>query len=102
MLKPHKYKVSPIDLILIKHHNLPKPPEIPEFSYVSYTNRDTIRCYKYREYDHFAKDYPISKEEREIEQIQQIFNLDKEQTSLKMLATDTYGSLNKINSLEII
>ena len=31
-----------------------------------------------------------------------MFNLDKEQTSLKMLATDTYGSLNEINSLENI
>ena len=30
------------------------------------TNRDRIRCYKCREYDHFAKDCPTSKEEREI------------------------------------
>ena len=47
------------------------------------TNRDRIRCYKCREYYHFAKDCPTSKEEREIEQIQQMFNLDEEQTSLK-------------------
>ena len=47
------------------------------------TNRDRIRCYKCREYHHFAKDCPISKEEREMEQIQQMFNLDEEQTSLK-------------------
>ena len=40
------------------------------------------------------------KEEREIEQIQQMFNLDEDQTSLKALATYTYGKLNKINSLE--
>ena len=31
----------------------------------------------------FMKDCPTSKEERKIEQIQQIFNLDGEQTSLK-------------------
>ena len=48
------------------------------------------------------KDCPTSKEERDIEQIQQMFNLDEGQTSLKMLATDTYDSLDKINSLEDI
>ena len=31
-----------------------------------------------------------------------MFNLDEEQTSLKTLATDTYDSHNKINSLEDI
>ena len=64
------------------------------------TNRDRISCYNCREYDHFAKDCPTSKEEREIEQIQQMFNFDEEQTSLQALATGTYDSLNKINSLE--
>ena len=64
------------------------------------TNRDRIRCYQCREYDHFAKDFPTSIEEREKEQLQQMLNLDEEQTSLKMLATDIYDSLNKINSLE--
>ena len=42
-----------------------------------------IRCYKCREYDHFAKDCPTFKEEREIVQMQQMFNLDEGQTSLK-------------------
>ena len=46
-------------------------------------NRDRIRCYKCREYDHFAKDCSTSNEEREIEQIQQMFNLDEDQTSLE-------------------
>ena len=66
------------------------------------TNRDRIRCYRCREYEHFAKDCPTSKEDREIEQIQQILNLDDEQTSLKTLASDMYDSFNKINSLENI
>ena len=66
------------------------------------TNRDRIRCYTCREYDHFAKDCPTSKEERDIELIQQMFNLDEGQTSLKALTTDTYDSLNKINSIENI
>ena len=29
------------------------------------TNRDRLRCYKCREYDHFMTDCPTSKEERE-------------------------------------
>ena len=33
------------------------------------TNRDRIRCYKYREYDHFTKGWPTSREERELEQL---------------------------------
>ena len=32
--------------------------------------------------------------ERETDQIQQMFKLDEEPTSLKMLATDTYDSFN--------
>ena len=54
-----------------------------------------------REYDHFAKDCPtMTQEERETEQMQEMFNLDEEQTPLKTLATDTYDSLNHVNSLE--
>ena len=41
-------------------------------------NRDRIRCYTCREYDHFAKDWCTSNEEREIEQIQKMFNLDED------------------------
>ena len=63
-------------------------------------NRDRIRCYKCREYDHFARDCPTFREERELEQLQQMLNLDGEQTSLKTLAADTHDSLNKINSEE--
>ena len=65
------------------------------------TNRDKIRCHECREYGHFAKHCPTTdREEREIEQRQQMFNLDEEQTSLKSLATDTYDSLNHVSSLE--
>ena len=44
----------------------------------------------------------MTKEERETEQIQQLFNLDKEQTPLKTLGTDNYESLSKIISVEDI
>ena len=47
------------------------------------TDRDKIRCYKCREYDHFAKDCPTTKTEKETDQMQQMLNLDEEQTSLK-------------------
>ena len=46
------------------------------------TNRDRIGCYMFTEYDHFIKDCPTSKEERE-----------------ETLATDMYDSLDKLNSL---
>ena len=46
------------------------------------TNRDRIRGYKCREYDHFARDCPTSRKEREIEQLQQMLNLEEDQTSL--------------------
>ena len=46
------------------------------------TNRGRIRCYKWREYDHFTKDCPTSREQEEIEQLQQMPNLEEKQTSL--------------------
>ena len=49
------------------------------------------------------KDCPTTKEERQIEQIQQMFKLDEEQISLKTLATnDTYDNLSHTNSLDDI
>ena len=41
------------------------------------TNRDRIWCYKYREYDHFARDCPISREERDLEKFQQMLNIEE-------------------------
>ena len=51
-----------------------------------------------KQYDHFAKDCPTSREERELEQLQQMLNLDDEQTSLRPLATNVHDNLNSINS----
>ena len=64
------------------------------------TNIDRIRCYKCREHDYFAKNCPTSRKERELEQLQQMLNLDGEQTSLKSLDTNTHDKLNKISSEE--
>ena len=44
---------------------------------------ETIRCYNCREYDHFARDCPTSREERDLEQLWQMLNLEaEEQTHL--------------------
>ena len=42
------------------------------------TNRDRIRCYKHWEYDHFTRDYPNSREERDLEQLQQMLNMEEQ------------------------
>ena len=52
-------------------------------------NRDRIRCFECREYDHFARECLTRQEKREIEQIQQMFNLDDEQTLLQTSLIDT-------------
>ena len=52
-------------------------------------NRDRIRCFECREYDYFVRECPTRQEKREIEQIQQMFNLDDEQTPLQTSLMDT-------------
>ena len=42
------------------------------------TNRDRIRCYACREYDHFARDCANSREERDLEQLQHMLNMEKQ------------------------
>ena len=57
------------------------------------SKRDRIRCFKSREYDHFAKHCLNSQTEKESEQIPQIYNLNEDQTALKVLVTDMYDNL---------
>ena len=59
------------------------------------TNRDRIRCYKHREYNHFMEDCPTSREEKEIEQLQQMLNLGDEQTLLKCLIANTQDNFRR-------
>ena len=49
------------------------------------TSRDRIRCYNCREYDHFARDCPISRKERDLEQLQQMLNLEEEEEQTHLL-----------------
>ena len=53
------------------------------------TNRDRIRRFECREYDHFAKECPTRQANREAEQIQQMFNMDEDQTILQTPLMDT-------------
>ena len=61
---------------------------------------DRIRSYKCREYDYFTKDCPTSREEKEIEQLQQMLDLDDEQTSLTSLVANTQDNFSRVNSEE--
>ena len=53
------------------------------------TNRDRIRCYVCREYDHFARDCPNSREERDLEQLQHMLNMEEQDhQELSTLSSD--------------
>ena len=41
-------------------------------------NRDRIRCYACREYDHFVRDCSNSREERDLEQLQYMLNMEEQ------------------------
>ena len=58
------------------------------------TNRDRIRCYRCREYDHFARDYPNSREERDPEQLQQMLNMEEGTYGLENSEEDYRSPLN--------
>ena len=59
------------------------------------TNRDRIRCFEYREYDHFARE-----KNRETEQIQQMFSLDDDQRLLQTPLIDTEDDVMTITLME--
>ena len=49
------------------------------------TNRDRIRCYNCREYDHFSMDCPTSREERDLEKLQQMLNFEEQEEQTHLL-----------------
>ena len=66
------------------------------------TNRDRIRCFVCREYYNFTRDCTTTQADREVEQIQQMFNMDEEQTLLQMTLIDTDQVRQSINTTEAI
>ena len=64
------------------------------------TNRDRIRCFECRESDHFARDCPTTQADREVEQIEQMFNMDEDQALLQMPLIDTEQVRQSINTTE--
>ena len=53
------------------------------------TNRDRIRCYNCREYDPFVRDCPTSREERDLNQLQQVLNLEEEEETHLLNSTQS-------------
>ena len=45
------------------------------------------------EYDHFGKECPNLQTEKAPEQMQQMYDLDEDQTALKVLVADTYENV---------
>ena len=64
------------------------------------TKRDRIRCFKYREYDHCARDCLTTEGNREAKEIQQMFNMDENQTILQTSLMDTDQDGQTISPVE--
>ena len=58
------------------------------------TNRDRIRCYTCREYDHFPRDCPNSREERNLQQLQQMLNMEEQGHRVESSDEDYRSTLN--------
>ena len=72
--------------------------------YRAHTNRDRIRSFRCREYDHFAKDCPnvTVTDKVQTEQMQQMLDSEEPETTLKVLTGETYDSLPSADLEEMI
>ena len=61
-------------------------------------NRDRIRCYKCREYDHFADNHPNTDMDEETDQLQQLYDSDENQAALQFLVSDSYKDFIRARS----
>ena len=62
------------------------------------TNRDRIRCFGFRECNHFVRECPTRQEKRDTEQMQQMFNMDEDQTIIQTPLMDTEEDKMDYNS----
>ena len=58
------------------------------------------RCFECREYDHFARECPTRQENRDTEQIQQMFDMDEDQTILQTPLLDAEEDKMTITPME--
>ena len=58
------------------------------------TNRHRTRCYVCREYDHFVRDCPNPREERDLEQLQHMLNMEQQDHRVKSSDKDCRSPLN--------
>ena len=58
------------------------------------TNRDRIRCYACREYDHFVRDCPNSRKERDLEQLHPMLNMEQQDHRVESSDEDYRSPLN--------
>ena len=52
-------------------------------------NRDRIGCNNFSKYDHFARDCPTSREERDMDQLQQMLNLEEEENTHLLMSAQS-------------
>ena len=64
-------------------------------------NRDRIRCYECREYDHFARDCPNSREERDLEHLQHMLNMEEQEHRDPPMHSSDEDSRSPLNFLPI-
>ena len=64
-------------------------------------NKDRIRCFHCREYDHFTRGCLKTQANREAEEVQQVFNMNEDQTILQASLMDVDHDGQTINSVEL-
>ena len=57
-------------------------------------HRGNMTCYACREYDHFARDCPNSREKRDLEQLQHMLNMEEQDHRIEGSDEDNRSPLN--------